>query len=280
MNIGLALIPALAWGIVPLMVSKVPHSKPTNQILGMGLGAIVVGMIVALTRGVVASPAIFLLAMLSGMFWALAQTGQFISYIKLGVAQTMPISTGLQLIGNTIIGALIFGEWQSVTEYTFGILALVLIILGVALTAISRQPGAKRVTLQNFAFLLLTTVGYWVFSTFPKTVAVSGEQLFFPQTIGILLGATLYLAVTRRLAIFTQAASYWDALAGIAFGIGALSYMLSAQVNGVTSAFIYSQLSVIISTLGGMVILGERKRGFELGATLIGLILILIGAAI
>jgi glucose uptake protein len=68
--------------------------------------------------------------------------------------------------------------------------------------------------------------------------------------------------------------------AGLSYGIAALAYIYSAKANGVTMAFIYSQLCVIISTLGGMTLLGEHKHGKELAATLLDLALIVIGAII
>lgn len=84
----------------------------------------------------------------------------------------------------------------------------------------------------------------------------------------------------RYIKIFAQKATWLDVLAGFSFGIGAYSYIISAQMNGVTSAFIYSQLSVIISTLGGMTLLGEHQHGRQLVTTLIGLALIVIGAIV
>lgn len=278
MNVILALLPAIGWGVIPLIVSKVKDSHPANQILGVGIGATIVGIIVTIMQHPQMTMCISLLSLLSGMFWAIGQIGQFVSFTKMGVSKTMPISTGLQLIGNTIIGALIFGEWSSVNQYVIGTLALILIIVGVALTAVSNDPSSKKITGRDLLFLLATTIGYWVYSAFPKAVNADAQSLFLPQMIGILIGAVLYAIFTKQAKVFTQRASWLDALAGIAFGIGAYSYIMSAQANGVTNAFIYSQLSVIISTVGGMTLLKEYKHGKELVSTLVGLALIVIGA--
>ncbi|MBD5430196.1 GRP family sugar transporter [Lactobacillus sp.] len=278
MNVILALLPAIGWGVIPLIVSKVKDSHPANQILGVGIGATIVGIIVTLTQHPQMTMGISLLSLLSGMFWAIGQIGQFVSFTRMGVSKTMPISTGLQLVGNTIIGALIFGEWSSVNQYVIGILALILIIIGVALTAVSNDPNSKKMTGRDLLFLLVTTIGYWVYSAFPKAVNADAQSLFLPQMIGILIGAILYAIFTKQAKVFTQRASWLDAFAGIAFGIGAYTYIISAQANGVTNAFIYSQLSVIISTVGGMTLLKEYKHGKELVSTLVGLALIVIGA--
>lgn len=278
MNVILALLPAIGWGVIPLIVGKVPNSHPANQILGVGIGATLVGIIVTILQVPQMTLGVSLLSLISGAFWSIGQVGQFVSYTRMGVSKTMPISTGLQLIGNTIIGALIFGEWDSINQYVVGSLALILIIIGVALTAVSNNSSAKKITGKNLLFLLLTTVGYWVYSAFPKAVNADAQSLFLPQMLGILLGASIYALFAKGPQIFKQKASWIDSLAGIAFGIGAYTYILSAQKNGVTNAFIYSQLSVIISTIGGMTWLKEYKHGKELISTLIGLGLIVIGA--
>lgn len=282
MNIIIALLPAIGWGIMPWIVNKVPASKPANQILGVGLGATLVGIIVTIAKQPATSLPVFLVSLLSGAFWTIGQIGQFISFTRIGVSKTMPISTGLQLVGNTLIGALIFSEWHSQNDFLFGSIALLIIIVGVILTAYTEKDAdeSKKATKKDFLFLILTTVGYLVYSAFPKTISANAESMFLPQTLGILLGAIIYLLFSKQQVAFKQKASYLDIFAGIAFGIAAYTYIISAQLNGVTNAFIYGQLSVIISTLGGMTLLGEKQEGKELLTTLAGLALIVVGAVL
>lgn len=281
MKLLIALLPAIGWGIEPLIINKVRDSRPVNQILGVGIGATIVGVIVTLTQHPAMSLGIFLLSMLTGLLWAVVgQMGQFVSFTQIGVSKTMPISTGLQLVGNTLIGVLIFGEWTRPRQYLLGILALVLIIIGVALTTVTGKQSSQKVTVRDFLFLLVTTIGYWVYSAFPKAVSASSQSMFLPQTLGILLGSILVALFSKQPRALKARASWLDVLGGLAWGIGSFAYMVSAKMNGVTSAFIYSQLNVIISTLGGMPLLGERKHGCELAATLIGLALIVVGAMI
>lgn len=282
MNIIIALLPAIGWGIMPWIVNKVPASKTANQILGVGLGATLVGIIVTIAKQPATSLPVFLISMISGAFWTIGQIGQFISFTRIGVSKTMPISTGLQLVGNTLIGALIFSEWHSQNDFLFGSIALLIIIVGVILTAYTEKDAdeSKKATKKDFLFLILTTVGYLVYSAFPKTISANAESMFLPQTLGILLGAIIYLLFSKQQVAFKQKASYLDIFAGIAFGIAAYTYIISAQLNGVTNAFIYGQLSVIISTLGGMTLLGEKQEGKELLTTLAGLALIVVGAVL
>ena len=54
--------------------------------------------------------------------------------------------------------------------------------------------------------------------------------------------------------------------------------MFGARAIGITVAFIFSQLNVILSTLGGIYVLHEQKSPFEMRYTMIGLLLVVIGA--
>ncbi|MGN1283989.1 MAG: GRP family sugar transporter [Candidatus Limosilactobacillus intestinavium] len=87
MSILIALIPAISWGIVPLIVNKV-KGRPVNQILGMGLDAVLVGILVALANGVQLGVGAFILAMLAGALWTAGQIGQFVSFIYCNLPYT------------------------------------------------------------------------------------------------------------------------------------------------------------------------------------------------
>lgn len=278
MNIILALIPALCWGSVPLIEKKVPNSKVTNQVLGQGLGAALIGIIVTLFWHSHLSLFTSLLALLSGISWSIGQIGQFVSLNKIGVSKAVPISTGFQLIGNTIIGAVIFGEWRNTNQYVIGTLAIICIILGIALTAVSDKKQQKKVTLKDMIFLLVTAAGFWGYSAFPKAVNVDPKLIFMPQMFGFCLGIVLYIVSSKNCTTFKEKSTWIDLTAGIIWGLGGLLYIIVAQRIGVTTAFIMGQQAVVISTIGGMLLLKEKKHGKELLCTLLGLVLIISGA--
>ena len=82
--------------------------------------------------------------------------------------------------------------------------------------------------------------------------------------------------VSHQTKVLKEKTTWLNIFSGFSFGIAAFAYIFSTQLNG----FIYSQLCVIISTLGGIFFIGENKTKLELVATFVGLILIIIGAAI
>src|SRR5699024_11515657 len=72
------LIPAVCWGIFPLIASKT-GGGPANQILGTGLGATLVGLIVFAIMHPTITASAFIWAFMAGACWTIGQIGQFIS---------------------------------------------------------------------------------------------------------------------------------------------------------------------------------------------------------
>lgn len=278
MKILIALVPAIGWGIMPLITGKVGGS-PVNQIFGIGAGASIIGLLAFfLTKPVVSLPA-FALAFLCGALWTIGQIGQFISFKRIGVTNTVPLSTVFQLVGNSVIGILIFGEWAGLRAKLIGLSALVVVILGALATAVT-DKNDQGLTTHDVLFLLCTTVGYWIYSSFPNISIIkqqSAAGIFLPEMLGILAGALIYGVITDRQA-FGQRAQYLNIFAGLSWGIAAFAYILSAQANGNTAAFIWTQLNVVIATFGGILLLHEHKSPRELRYTILGILLIVAGS--
>ena len=279
MNIVLMLLPAIAWGILPLAVARV-NGKTINQILGTAIGTLIVSIVVFLIMRPTISITSFILAALAGGFWIIGQLGQYNAYRSIGVSQTMPISTGLQLIGTAFIGVLIFGEWASANAKIFGIIGILLLIVGVSLTAKkdNKTPGNNQT--RTVVMLVLTTIGFLVYNSIPRAMTSSGLAIFLPESVGMVIAVLLYIIFTRQPQVLKEKASWQSLLAGFIFSIASITYILSVRDNGVNSAFVISQLSVVLSTVGGMVFLDESKTRHELLLTIIGLILIVGGAIV
>lgn len=279
MNILIALIPALGWGIQPLILGKI-GGKPSNQILGTGIGALIVGLIINFTMSPNPIPTnVFLISLLSGIFWVIGQVGQYKALKLIGVSKTMPLTTGLQLIGTSIISIIFFGEWASNISKVGGAFAILLLIIGAVLTSFSEENTSKSTFYKGLMILTLTSVGYWVYSALPKMVNASGLSIFFPQMLGVFIGATVYTLFSNRSA-FKATVSWKLVVIGLTFSVSALAYIFAAQANGVVTAFIMTQLNVVVATLGGLLILKESKTHKELIFTLLGLVLIVVGSVI
>lgn len=273
------LLPAIGWGILPLIVVKT-NSKVVNQIFGTAVGTLIVSIFVMIFMRPSLSATTFIMAAVAGAMWIVGQLGQYTAYQRIGVSQTMPISTGLQLVGTSLVGVFIFGEWATTTARVAGI---VLLIIGAVLTSINDQAGSSQVNGNRTAtlvMLLLTTIGYIIYNAIPRALTASGIAIFFPESVGMVIGVLIYLLATHRTTALREPASWRSLIIGFVFSIASLTYILSVHDNGVNTAFVVSQLSVVISTLGGFIFLHERKsrRGYIL--TSIGLVLIVVGAVI
>lgn len=279
MNILIALIPALGWGFMPIITGKVGGS-PVNQMFGIGAGATIVGLISFLVTQPSVSAQAFWFSVLCGALWTIGQIGQFISFKRIGVSGTVPLSTVFQLVGNSIIGMLIFGDWAGAQAKIIGIIALAIVVIGALLTSVSDSTDGQKMQLKDALFLLCTTVGFWIYSSFPNMPIVKAESstgIFLPEMLGILLGSIIYALFTDKNS-FKQKEQYQNIIAGIAWGIAAFAYIFSAKANGNTSAFIWTQLNVVIGTFGGIFVLHERKSRREMTFTILGIVLIVVGS--
>lgn len=280
MGIIYMLIPALAWGVLPLAVARI-KGKPINQILGTTVGTLIVGLIALPFIKLNIDAKTFWMAALAGAFWVIGQLGQYTGYAKVGVSETMPISTGLQLIGTSLVGVVIFGEWGSTSAKIWGFIGIALLILGAILTSVSdtgTSEGNKSNQTGTIIMLVCTTLGFIVYNAIPRALSASGIAIFFPESVGMVLAVLVYLVFTRQLGELKAKSSWQSLIAGFIFSIAALGYIMSVRDNGVNTAFVVSQLSVVISTLGGMLVLGEQKSKKGYIFTISGLILIFVGA--
>lgn len=283
MNYLFLFIPAIGWGLMPLFVAGVKKSNIYHQIVGSVLGAFLFGVVVTLIKRPAFNMTSFLLAMVAGAAWVVGQCGQYYSYSKIGVSETMPLSTGLQLIGVPLVGVLIFGEWASTQAKLFGFLGILALVVGVAFTSLTDKgtaEGNKQNQTSTMIILALTTLGYITSSSIPKALKGDGVMIFLGQTIGMMIATFIYLVATKQLKVLKERESYQVIPAGVIFAIAALSYIISVQMNGVNLAFVMSQLCVVISTLGGIVFLHEQKTKKGYIYTAIGLVLIVAGAVL
>ena len=141
MNILIGLVPAIAWGMQPLVITKI-GGKPINQLIGTTLGTFWISILVMLTTIVMTSNSydwfyapVFWCSFASGVGWAVGQILQYTAFKIMGVAKAMPLSTGLQLILINIVSVSAYGDWRSpqwpFQELLVGFMAVILIIVGV-----------------------------------------------------------------------------------------------------------------------------------------------------
>ncbi len=277
--------PLLGWGLFPTIASKF-GGRPVNQIFGATVGTLISAIILSLSMHLALPTGMdYLLTMASGAGWAVAQIITFKSFKLIGSSRAMPITTAFQLLGASLWGVFALGNWPGSTAKIIGFVSLAVIIVGAYLTVWSEKADESHAGNMKKAvgMLLLGEIGYWVYSAAPQATSVDGMHAFLPQAIGMVLVAVIYGVVSLNEGnVFTEKVSYLQIISGFFFAFAALTYLISAQpsVNGLATGFVLSQTSVVLATLTGIFVLGEKKTKKELIITLIGLALILAAATI
>ncbi|HFK1746855.1 MULTISPECIES: RhaT/GlcU family sugar-proton symporter [Bacillus] len=274
MDILLAILPALFWGSIVLFNVKL-GGGPYSQILGTTLGALVFSIGVYIFIKPVLTPVMIIVGIISGLFWALGQANQLKSIDLIGVSKTMPISTGMQLVSTTLFGVIVFHEWPTTTSVVLGVLALLCIIIGIVLTSLQSKEEKNDEQKGNFkkgiVMLLISTLGYLVYVVIIRLFGIDGWSALLPQAIGMVLGGIL---LTFKHQPFNKYAIR-NIIPGLIWAAGNMFLFISQPRVGVATSFSLSQMGIVISTLGGIFILGEKKTKRQFIAIVIGIIFII-----
>ncbi|KRM88328.1 GRP family sugar transporter [Lacticaseibacillus thailandensis] len=277
MAIIIALIPALAWGSIGLVSGKL-GGNAYQQTLGMTVGALVFGCGTWLFMQPSITGATWLFGIISGLLWALGQGFQFRSMQQVGVSTAVPISTGMQLVANAVAGALLFHEWRSGRDVTLGIIAVGILVIGAALTS---RKEKVAVTVPNhmgkgIQSLIISTIGYAGYTVVYTAAGLDAAAVVLPQAVGMVLGAIVlsfgHQVVTR--------ATAKNIATGLLWGVGNLFMLMATKSVGLAIAFSMSQMGIVISTFGGIFLLGEEKTRKEMVYVTVGSLLVILGGVV
>ncbi|WP_041053736.1 GRP family sugar transporter [Jeotgalibacillus campisalis] len=276
MDILVALIPAVMWGSI-LLVSTKLGGGPYSQVVGTTFGALIFSIVAIFFISPEFTLTAIIVSFISGLLWALGQMNQFRTVTHLGVSKTLPISTGLQLVGTSLFGVLAFGEWSTTMKLIIGISALLLICLGVVLTSYQEKDGQESKEgsplKKGIPLLLISTVGYVGYVVIIRWFNIDGWTAILPQSAGMVTGAILLSLKHKPFTKYTVR----NIIPGLMWATGNLALLLSIPKVGTATSFSLSQTGIIISTLGGIFLLGEKKTKKQLVFVVIGCILIIIG---
>ncbi|HFK1476342.1 TPA: GRP family sugar transporter [Bacillus paranthracis] len=273
MDILLAILPALFWGSIVLFNVKL-GGGPYSQVLGTTFGALLFSIGIYIFVKPVLTPMVIGVGIVSGLFWALGQANQLKSIDLIGVSKTMPISTGMQLVSATLFGVIVFHEWSTTTSVILGVLALICIIIGIVLTSLPNSEEKQQAQAGNLKrgilILLVSTFGYLVYVVVIRLFNIDGWSALLPQAIGMVLGGIL---LTFKHQPFNKYAIR-NIIPGLIWAAGNMFLFISQPRVGVATSFSLSQMGIVISTLGGIFILGEKKTKRQFNAIIIGIIFI------
>ncbi|MBW3087936.1 hypothetical protein KIH77_04205 [Bifidobacterium sp. 82T24] len=283
MDLILAATPSLLWGIYALILPVIGGSSQ-RQILGVTAGCLVFAL--------AAFPFVphsytwltVFISFLSGILWTIGCYGQICGFKEIGVSSTMPISTGEQLVGTSLVGVLFLGDWASMQAKTVGFVAIALFIVGVAFTSYVERHGVAggvedgdtkaNNMITGLTVVTISSFGYIGYVAIIQIFSINSFDAMLPQAVGMFVGG---LVMGRRETNKLTRQTALLLIPGVLWGIGNLILMISDSRLGVAIAFPMSQMGLIISTIGGMVLLHESKTRKEKLSISVGLILVVIG---
>ena len=275
-----ALVPMFAWGSIGFVSNKI-GGKPNQQTLGMTLGALLFAFVVWLFVRPEMSVSLWVFGIIGGMLWSMGQNGQFHAMQYMGVSVGNPLSSGAQLVFGSLIGAIVFGEWSKPIQYTLGIIALILLVIGFYFTSKRDSDNAETNEMTDFrkGFRALTysTVGYLSYTIlFNNIMKFDALAVIFPMSVGMVLGAMIFM----KFRIQFEPVVLKNTLVGLMWGVGNIFMLLAAAKAGLAIAFSFSQLGVVISIVGGILFLGETKTRKEMRWLTIGIACFIVGAVL
>ena len=268
-----ALLPALAWGSLVLVSEKL-GGDPKSQTLGITTGSLLFGLVMYFIQQPEMNMTIWIVGIISGAGWAIGQLNQFNSVQNIGVSKTVPISTGLQLLGTTFFGVVVFKEWSGTMTVILGLAAIAAIIAGIIFTGVGQgkesEEGNKK---KGAMFLGISTVGFVLYVIIIRWYEIDGWAAILPQGVGMFI-ATLLISIKDH--PFNKY-MLRNVLTGIMWAIGNIGLLLANPLVGVAIGFSFSQMGIVISTLGGIFLLGEKKSKKQLILIIIGCALVIAG---
>lgn len=277
-----ALVPMLAWGSIGFISNKI-GGTPNQQTFGLTLGAVVFASVVYMIVKPDLTLSIWIFGIIGGMLWAIGQNGQFRAMQYMGVSVANPLSSGSQLVVGSLIGVIAFQEWNKSIQFVLGTIALVFLLVGFYFS--SKQDKDKVVTTasqerdftKGFQALAISTLGYVSYTVFFNNIVnLDPLSAILPMSFGMVLGAALFMKFQISLTPLVLK----NAAVGIMWGFGNIFMLLAAAEAGLAIAFSFSQLGAIISIIGGILVLGEKKTKKEMTWVLIGVTCFVIGAVL
>lgn len=288
-SILIGLIPALGWGFQGIIMQKIGGTTANKQ-MGMVLTALVMSIVVALVDPIAWSPALIAAAAVNGIPWAIAQILQIKSFDYLGVSRAMPLTSGMQLILTSVIGAFYFNEWPHAWQMGVGFAGIALIIVGTVLTTYTeagQETTSKSDIRKGVIITAISSALYVAYATAARFFNVDSFQILLPQALFMLAAAiVISIIVSKRDSVdgvFGRVEgvfglkSWQNMLTGVLWSVANIAVLFSNQVNGVAVGWTLANMNLIFATLGGLFILHEKKTPKELKFVIAGMIIIAAG---
>ncbi|MBY0148434.1 GRP family sugar transporter [Neobacillus niacini] len=276
MNWFIALIPALGWGIMPI-IAQMTKGNPREQLTGTTITALFFALLLYLYSPAPLEFLPFIISFVSGILWSLGQLLQFQSFQVTSVAKAIPIICGLQLTGTTLFAAIVFNEWEGISDLVVGTFALITILIGIFLLSFQEKQrnSSRGFSLHLFMVLLFSALALSSYVIINQLFGVSGFEVVLPQAFGMFFSSLVINSFSKNK--LCKQKVMLNLLTGLSWSIANLSLFIANGTLGIAKSFPLSQASIIIATLGGIVIFKEKKKHREWLAISVGILSVMAG---
>ena len=278
MRILVALIPALLWGFLPIVVNKL-GGKPIQQQLGTAFGCGIAAIVVFLIASPEVTTQVFIGCAVSGLAWSVGQLCEYKSYVILGTSKAFALSISIQMILNALVGVLVFHEWTTANQIILGCSAVALVIIGGNVTAyMPEKTQASKGALKKGLLTLLTgAIGFVTWNYAIRFVNADGVPAIFPQAVGMVLGSLLLSLLEDKSIKKFDTITFKHIVPGFLYAGANIGLIFSNKLNGVAVGYTMAQLCLVVEIVLGLLFLHEHKSKKEMWHTTIGALLITAG---
>ncbi|MCS4485089.1 GRP family sugar transporter [Gleimia sp. 6138-11-ORH1] len=281
MDLLISLLPSLMFGGMNVLTGYI-GGKPRQQNLGLALGAGTLSLCLLPLINHSWSLHTFTLGFLGAVFWSCGQVFLLLAFKYQGVSRSMPVIVGVQLVQNALIGVLLLGEWRSPIAFTLGFTALTMIITGIYSTSWHEKTSVQTGTFnlkKGMTASIISGMFYAIYPAMFQYYKLPTEDVLGPMGISILTCGIIFTVLLRPIdpvPVLNRKLTFLM-VPGMMWALGNLALLTSATKLGIATGFTLSQLGVVISTLGGIYILGEKRSQKEKIFVFIGIALVVTG---
>lgn len=277
MNLIIALIPGLAWGLLPVITVFI-GGDIKKQMLGIGFGTTLFAILLNLTNTFSYDLSTILVGLATGMAWTVGFFYQLNAIKIIGVSKTSPISNGSQLILATLFSVIFFKEWSSFYQIFLGSLAIILIAIGMKISSFNEQEKTFSYVEYKLAlkYISISTLCFVTYVVGVQVFEVDKFTVILPQALGIAIVASLVFKI-KNIKNHIDFHLLKCFIPGFMFFLGNICILYSYDNFGVAISFGLAQINIVVSTLSSIIILREYKTKKEFKYISIGLTTIMLG---
>lgn len=276
MNVIVALIPALLWGLVPLLVVKI-GGEPIQQQLGTAFGCGIFAVAIYVITRPETARSVILGCIISGIGWSVGQLMQYNAYRILGTSTGFALSISFEMVLNALVAVLVLREWNSMFQVCLGSTAIAAVVIGGWLTVYTEQKEPRDLK-KGIVVLLVGACGLVTWNVAVRMVDAGGLSAVLPQAVGMVMGSLILCSFVRDRSVKKfDKITFKQILPGLAYACANFGLIFSNLLNGVAIGYTTAQLSLAVQTVLALTVFHEKRTRNELIHSISGVILITAG---